>query len=141
MPNILRAEKRARGERLKKNPRLNQPGDGLKPKAADRLDLLVYFAQLRNAIRRKRQALHRLPIFGAGMCAVRRLQRLPNGTPNLMLFRRVGGLRNFLSRLIAERELRDTSEIKFLEQMQNLEQQTSPQKNSNFIKTLFSLIF
>ena len=87
MPNVLRAQKRAGSERLKKHAWLNQTRDGLQTEATDGLDFLVYFAQLRNAIGRESQLPHARQIFRTGMSLMRGLERLPNRAPNLMLLR------------------------------------------------------
>src|SRR5258705_12350960 len=84
MPNVLGTKKCSGGQRLKKHARLNQTGDGLKPEAADCPNLLVYFAQLWNTTRHKRQALHALQILGASMGPMCGRERLPNSSPNLM---------------------------------------------------------
>src|SRR5439155_1290836 len=107
MTNILRAKKSAVSERLQKHARLNQTGDGLKSKAANRLDLFVHLAQLRNAIGSERQPLHTRQVLRTRVGLMRRLERLPDGAPNLVLLRRIRRLRNWLPRLIAERKLRD----------------------------------
>src|SRR5258705_12677346 len=107
MPNVLGTKKCSGGERLKKHARLNQTGDGLKLEAADCSNLLVYLAQLWNAIRRKRQALHTLQIFCASMRPMCGPKRLPNSSPNLMLLVCVRRVVNFLPGTIAEGKLRD----------------------------------
>src|ERR1043166_373656 len=107
MTNVLRAQKCAGGQRFEKHTRLNQTSDGLKLEAADSFNLLIDFAQLRNSIRRKRQTPHTFKILGTGVGPMRRLKRLPNSSPNFVLLARVRRVGNFLSRPVAERELRD----------------------------------
>src|SRR5258705_6840636 len=107
MPNILRAQKRSGGERLKEHPWFTQYSNRLQPKAANSLDLFVHFAQLGNAIGRKCQTSHGSLIFSTRVGAVGRLERVPNIAPNMVLLRRVRRLGNIISGLIAQRELGD----------------------------------
>src|SRR6266576_7017972 len=105
MPNILRAKKDAVGKIFQKDPRLDQTGNWLQTKAADRQNLLIDFAQLRNASGRKVQLLQTLEVFRARMLPVRRLQRSPDREPDLMLLIRIRSIRNGIAGVIVHRDL------------------------------------
>src|SRR5436190_21939469 len=107
MTDVLCAEKYAVRQVLEKDARLDQSGHRLKTKTTDLLDRLINLAQLRDAIWLEIQFRQTLPVFGAGVCLVRRLQRFPDCLPNLMLLRGVGSIRNGIAGVILQRDLRD----------------------------------
>src|SRR5437899_9644392 len=78
MANILSAEKHSVGEVFEKDSRLHQTCHRLEPKAADRLHLLVDFAQLRDASGIETQTLDRRQIFRTSVFLMRRPQRFPD---------------------------------------------------------------
>src|ERR1700741_2572929 len=107
MAEVLGAEEYAICQVLKEDSRLHQPGDRFETKSADRLDLLIHLAKLRNSIRLEIQFRQTLAVFGARMRLMRRPQRAPDGRPNLMLLSGVGSIRNGIAGVILHGDLRD----------------------------------
>src|SRR5260370_34158405 len=107
MSDVLSAEKPSIGEVCEKDSRLHQTRHRLKPKAADRLHLLVDFTQLRDAAGIETQTFERRQIFRTSVFLMRRPERFPDRLPHAMLVRRVRRIGNRIARMIVHRELGD----------------------------------
>ncbi len=87
MADVLRGQKDAVGQRFQKGSRLNQTGDRLKAKSADRFDLRRHFAELRNAVCREAKSFNTGEVFRTSMSLMLRGQRRANELPQVMFLR------------------------------------------------------